>query len=216
LLNRTPPSKSLTAVLDAPIPVTTADSDLAWMPAGTYVIDPYHASLICGVSHFGRSTYVFRFNKIDASYDYDPAAPDATKLTVSIDVNSLDTGWDKLNKKFSRDFAGAANSPIARFVSTTISHGDATGVVTGDLTLNGVTKPVSLAVTFNGYGPLGPMGLLGKKAGFSATGTVKRSDFGLKKHRRMVGDNISLQFDAEFIAKRAPGGRRCLMLRLTG
>jgi polyisoprenoid-binding protein YceI len=186
----------------APIPLTAADSDPASMPAGTYVIDPYHASLICSVSHFGRSTYVFRFNKIDASYDYDPAAPGAAKLTASINVNSLDTGWDKLDKKFSRDFAGAANTPIARFVSTTISHSGATGVVTGDLTLNGVTKPASLAVTFNGYGPLGPMGLLGKKAGFSATGTVKRSDFGLKKHQGMVGDNVSLQIDAEFVAKR--------------
>jgi polyisoprenoid-binding protein YceI len=50
------------------------------MPAGTYVIDPHPASLIGSVSHFGRSTYAFRFDKFDASYDYDPAAPDTAKL----------------------------------------------------------------------------------------------------------------------------------------
>jgi polyisoprenoid-binding protein YceI len=190
------------ALLAAPLPVTAGDSGLASMPAGTYVIDPHHASLIASVSHFGRSTYVFRFDKFDASYDYDPAAPDAARLTVSIDVNSLDTGWDKADKEFSRDFAGAAKTPVARFVSTSITRSGNSGTVTGDLTLNGVTKPVSLAVTFNGYGPLGPMGLLGKKAGFSATGTVKRSDFGLTRELPMVGDEVSLQINAEFVAKK--------------
>ena len=190
------------AVLAAPLPVAAGDSDPASMPAGTYVIDPHHASLIASVSHFGRSIYVFRFDKFDASYDYDPAAPDAAKLTVSIDVNSLDTGWDKADKQFSRDFAGAAKTPVARFVSTSIVSNGSSGTVTGDLTLNGVTRPVSLAVTFNGYGPLGPMGLLGKKAGFSATGTVKRSDFGLAKDLPMVGDDVSLQINAEFVARK--------------
>jgi polyisoprenoid-binding protein YceI len=190
------------ALLAAPLPVTAGDSGPVSMPAGTYVIDPHHASLIASVSHFGRSIYVFRFDKFDASYDYDPAAPEESKLTVSIDVNSLDTGWDKADKQFSRDFAGAAKMPIARFVSTSIISNGSSGTVTGDLTLNGVTKPVSLAVTFNGYGPLGPMGLLGKKAGFSATGTVKRSDFGLTKDLPMVGDDVSLQINAEFVAKK--------------
>jgi polyisoprenoid-binding protein YceI len=190
------------AVLAAPLSVAAGDSDLASMLAGTYVIDPHHASLIGSVSHFGRSIYVFRFDKFDASYDYDPAAPDAAKLTVSIDVNSLDTGWDKADKQFSRDFAGAARTPVARFVSTSIIHNGSSGTVTGDLTLNGVTKPVSLAVTFNGYGPLGPLGVLGKKAGFSATGTVRRSDFGLAKDLPMVGDDVSLQINAEFVARK--------------
>lgn len=190
------------ALFAGPLPVTAGDSGLISMPAGTYVIDPHHASLTGSVSHFGRSTYVFRFDKFDASYDYDPAAPDAAKLTVSIDVNSLDTGWDKADKEFSRDFAGAAKTPVARFVSTSIIRNGSSGTVTGDLTLNGVTKPVSLAVTFNGYGALGPMGLLGKKAGFSATGTVKRSDFGLTRDLPMVGDDVSLQINAEFVAKK--------------
>jgi len=191
------------ALLAAPLPVmAAADTGPAAMPAGVYVIDPHHASLIGSVSHFGRSTYVFRFDKFDASYDYDPAAPDAARLTVSIDVNSLDTGWDTADKEFSREFAGAAKTPVATFVSTSISHTGAAGVVTGDLTLNGVTRPVSLAVTFNGYGPLGPMGILGKKAGFSATGVVKRSDFGLTKYVPAVGDDITLQINAEFVPKK--------------
>jgi len=135
------------ALLAAPLAVTAADSGPAGMPAGTYSIDPHHASSIGSVSHFGRSTYVFRFDKFDASYDYDPEAPDAAKLTVSIDVNSLDTGWDTADKEFSRDFAGGGKTPVARFVSTTVTHSGSSGVVTGDLTLNGVTKPVSLAVT---------------------------------------------------------------------
>jgi polyisoprenoid-binding protein YceI len=179
--------------------LAAAEDDPASMPAGTYVLDPHHASVIGSVSHFGRSTYVFRF---DASYSYDPTAPDAAAINVNIDVNSLDTGWDKADKEFAQDFAGAAKTPVATFVSTHIDHSGASGTVTGDFTLNGVTKPLSFNVMFNGHGPLGPMGIMGKKAGFTATGTIKRSDFGLSRYVPMVGDLVTLQINAEFVPKK--------------
>lgn len=188
--------------LPHPSVAADANADPAAMPAGSYVIDPHHASLLGSVSHFGRSTYVFRFDRVDARYDYDPAAPDAAKITVNVDVNSLNTGWDKADRDFARDFMGAAKTPMATFVSTRIEHTGPTGTVTGDLTLNGVTKPLTLNVTFLGYGPLGPMGVMGRKAGFAAKGVINRSDYGLDKFIPMVGDAVTLEFNGEFSPSR--------------
>jgi polyisoprenoid-binding protein YceI len=186
-----------------PLAVSAApSSDPAAMPAGTYVVDPHHASIVGHVNHFGTSNYAFRFDRFDASYAYDPAAPDAAKVTVSIDLASMDTGWDVADKAFPGEFLGLAKAPTATFVSTSITHTGASGVVNGLLTLNGVTRPVALATTFNGYGKLGPLGALGTKAGFTASATIKRSDFGLTKYLGMVGDDVTLDINAEFVAKR--------------
>ena len=188
-------------LIAAPFSAMAVSSDRAEMPANTYVLEPSHASVIGKVSHFGLSMYRFRFDKFEATYVYDPAKPDAAQLSVSIDVNSLNTGTEKTNNEFARDFMGAEKSPVATFVSHSITYSANTAVVVGDLTLNGVTKVASLNVTFNGYGPLGPMGVLGTKAGFTASLVVKRSEFGLTKYLPSVGDDVSFDIDAEFVAK---------------
>ena len=190
------------AAMVSPVVLSATSDDPAKMPAGTYVMDSTHAFVIGKVSHFGLSTYVFRFDKFDANYSYDPATPDTAKLSVSIDVNSLNTGSDKANKEFADDFMGAKKTPVATFVSKTITHTGNKAVVIGDFTLNGVTKPVTLDVTFNGYGPLGPMGMLGTKAGFTASGVVKRSEFDLNKYLPAVGDDVAIEVNAEFVAKK--------------
>ena len=176
--------------------------DPTTMAAGSYAIDSTHAFVIGKVNHFGLSNYTFRFDKFDANYSYDPAAPDAAKLSVSIDINSLNTGDEKTNKEFANDFMGAKQTPIAIFVSKSVTHTGNKAVVIGDLTLNGVTKPVTLDVTFNGYGSIGPMGLFGTKAGFTATTTVKRSQFDLTKYLPAVGDDVTIEVNAEFALKK--------------
>ncbi len=184
-----------------PFSALAVSTDPAEMPANTYVLEPSHASVIGKVSHFGMSMYRFRFDKFDATYVYNPAKPEAAQLSVNIDVNSLNTGTEKTNKEFANDFMGAGNTPVATFVSRSITRTGSNAVVVGDLTLNGITKPATLNVVFNGYGALGPMGVLGTKAGFAATLVVKRSEFELTKYLPAVGDDVSFDIDVEFVAK---------------
>lgn len=190
-----------------------ASKDPATAPAGTYVLDPMHASVIARATHMGLSHFAVRFDKVDGSFNYDPAHPAATKVTASVDAASLDVGTQvltdpktntsqTLNHHFiaERDLAGASKTPVATFVSTAIhSNGDGVGTMTGDLTLNGVTKPVTFDVTFNGTLAMGPM----QRMGFSAMTVIKRSDFGLTPFlpAAAVSNEVSLDIEAEFVRK---------------
>ncbi|MDB5452582.1 MAG: hypothetical protein JWO33_1160 [Caulobacteraceae bacterium] len=185
-------------LLSAPMSALAASSDPAAMPAGVYEIEKHHASVTGKVSHLGLSTYVFRFDRFDASYTYDPKAPAASKLTVSVDATSLNTGFDRADKEFPVEFLGADKQPLITFVSTAISYTGNKGKVTGGLTMNGVTKPAVLDVTFVGYESAGP---LANKAGFAASTIVKRSEFGLTKYAGAVGDDITIEINAEFKKK---------------
>ncbi|RYF90958.1 MAG: polyisoprenoid-binding protein [Caulobacteraceae bacterium] len=169
-------------------------TDPARMPAGTYRLEKTHASLLARVRHMGLSSYTMRFNRFDARYDWDPKAPEAEKLTVSIDMTSLDVGDPKTSKSFAEDFLDARKNPKATFVSTAIVRDGDRGKVTGDLTFHGVTKPVTLDVVFRGY----ESGLLGARAGFSATGAFKRSDFGSDTMSMFAADDIELIIEVEF------------------
>jgi polyisoprenoid-binding protein YceI len=181
--------------------------DPAKMPAGHYVIDKTHAALTAKVKHMGFSNYTLRFTKLDADYHYDPAQPSAAKLNVTVDPASIDTatGADAFGLKFNKELAGdgwleAAKYPTITFVSTAVDIGDGEhGKVTGDLTLHGVTKPVTLDVTF--YGSGSGMIPLTTRAGFSATTTIKRSEFGVTKYIPLVGDDVTLTVEAEFEKK---------------
>lgn len=172
-------------------------TDPAKMPAGRYELEKTHASLLARVRHLGLSNYTLRFNRFDASYDWDPKAPDAAKLMVSIDMTSLDVGDEKISRNFAEDFLDAKKNPKATFVSTAIVRDGDRGKVTGDLTFHGVTKPVTLDVIFRGY----ESGLLGARAGFSATGVFKRSDFGSDNMSMFAGDDIELIIEVEFLRK---------------
>lgn len=172
-------------------------TDPAKMPAGTYSLEKTHASLLARVRHMGLTSYTMRFNRFDASYDWDPQRPEAAKLSVSIDMTSLDVGDAKISKDFAEDFLDAKKNPKATFVSTAIVRDGDRGKVTGDLTFHGVTKPVTLDVIFRGY----ESGLLGARAGFSATGAFKRSDFGSDNMSIFAGDDIELIIEVEFLRK---------------
>lgn len=172
-------------------------TDPAKMPAGTYALEKTHASLLARVRHMGLSSYTLRFNRFDATYDWDPKAPEAAKLTVTIDMTSLDVGDAKISKNFAEDFLDAKKNPKATFVSTAIVRDGDRGKVTGDLTFHGVTRPVTLDVIFRGY----ESGLLGARSGFSATGAFIRSDFGSDNMSMFAGDDIELIIEVEFLRK---------------
>jgi polyisoprenoid-binding protein YceI len=174
--------------------------DPAKVPAGDYVLDKRHASLVARIPHLGGfSRYTLRFTGLDGAFTYDPANWQATQVTFSVDPRSADTGDAGFNKDIA-GFLGAGSYPAIVFSSTGITAGaDGQGQVTGDLTFHGVTKPVALNVTFNGVGP----GLLGAgtRMGFSGATRIKRSDFGATAVSQWAGDDVDLEFEIEFTRK---------------
>lgn len=169
------------------------------LPAGHYRLDPKHASVIAVVRHMHVSDYLVRFDRAEAEFDYNPAQPQATRLEASVDVTSLDVGAD-YSKDFANTFLGASRNPKATFTATAMAPNPdgRTGTMTGDLTLNGVTRAASFNVTFIGTGHGLPLGTI---AGFRAEGTIKRSDFGSHAWAGVVGDEVQLIIRGEFDKK---------------
>jgi polyisoprenoid-binding protein YceI len=165
---------------------------------GAYRLDPDHAILLWKVDHLGFSTFVGRFDRLDATLDFDPERPEAAILDVVVDTASISTHVPG----FADDLRGSSwfdveRFPEARFSATTITvTGPDTGTVTGDLTLLGVTRPVVLEVTFNG----GAQSLLTGRytLGFSATTTFDRTAFGLSTLAPAIGREVTLEIHAEF------------------
>jgi polyisoprenoid-binding protein YceI len=172
--------------------------DPARMPAGDYVLDKSHASLVARVSHMGFSRYTLRFTKLDAAFTYDPAAPDKTRITVSVDPTGLDTGSPGFSKALANGatWLNAGTFPKITFTSTGVTPGpEGAGQVTGDLTFLGITRPLILDVHWNGVGS----GLFGgTRTGFSATAHLKRSDFGNRTDFPVVGDDVDFEIEVEF------------------
>lgn len=189
------------------------------VPAGDYGLDPTHGSITWKVNHMGLSNYTARFAKWDATITFDPANLSASKVVATIDPTSVKTdypgdykkthaqtgfkSWDEDLAK-SDKFFNAGKFPTITFTSTSVeTTGEKTGKVTGDLTFLGVTKPVTLDVTFNGSKNPHPF-VPAAAIGFSATGTIKRSDFGVAFPPGPVGDDVQIIIEGEFIQKVAP------------
>jgi polyisoprenoid-binding protein YceI len=165
--------------------------------AGSYKLEKTHAKLSWATSHFGFSTYSGRFDSFDARLTLDPRQPARSSLLVTIDLNSVDSDSEKLDAHLKKpDFFDTAKFPTATFRSTSVRQtGATTAQVVGDLTLHGVTKPVTLAVTFNAAGE-NPVSKA-YTVGFSAEGTVKRSEFGISTYAPAIGDDVKLSFSGE-------------------
>lgn len=191
------------ALAAAPSAALAAPStDATKMPAGTYVLDPDHASLLARVKHSGFSNFTIRFRISDARYSWDPASPQTAQVEATVDPASFDTGLGKKDAELAQAFLDVRQYPKASFVSTSIQPGEnGRGTMTGDLTLHGVTRPVTFDVTWNGY----DSGLFGQRSGFSATARIKRSDFGIDHLLRpplgFVGDEVELILEVEFVKK---------------
>ena len=169
-------------------------------PKGQYVLDPTHASVSWSLSHAGLSSYTARFDAISGTLDFDAAKPARSKLSIIIDPASVHTGLSTFDQTlaYGAKYFDAAQYPQITFVSTAAKQTRETGgLVTGDLTFRGVTKPVDLTVTYNGAGK--SYGHPGKTVGFSATGSLLRSDFGLNTLTNFgIGDSVSLRIEVEF------------------
>jgi polyisoprenoid-binding protein YceI len=165
--------------------------------AGVYTMDARHTNIIWTVSHLGFSNFIGRFDTAEGTLNYDPADPTKSTLKVTVDPNSISTNVPD----FAKDLAGpewinAQKGPIT-FVSTGATKTTATtGKLTGDLTLNGVTKPVTFDVTYVGAGdnPFSKAPVIG----FSGKTTIKRSDFGIVKYVPNIGDEVAIQVESEF------------------
>ena len=175
-----------------------ASRDAAKVEAGTYAVEPYHTRILFAVSHMGFTTYFGDFTGASGSLTLNPKSGAASALAVSVPVDSVSTTNAKLDGELkSADWFDAAKYPTITFKSTKVTRAGADGAkVNGDLTMHGVTKPVTLAVTFNGAGT----NPLDKKytTGFEATGKVRRSDFGVTKYVPLIGDYVDITISAAF------------------
>jgi polyisoprenoid-binding protein YceI len=174
-------------------------------PAGTYALDKAHASLTWRVNHLGLSMYTARFTSFDASIELDPANPARSSVRVTIDPKSVRTDFpfaDKTNfdQKIAEEILMASQHPEIRFQSTALrATGATTGQMTGNLTFMGVTRPVTLDVRLNAAMP-NPFTNV-PTLGFSATGRIKRSEFGSTAYAPGIGDEVELIIEAEFAKK---------------
>ena len=178
------------------------DTDRSALEEGAYELDPDHAALIFRVDHLGFSEFIGRFERFDAGLDFDPEKPQAARINAVIDMTSLDVGNDEFAETLKgAQWFDAPRFPEARFISTAIEiTGENAGTMTGDLTLRGETAPVTLSVTFNG----GARDRLRRGAyvvGFSATGAFDRNAFGVDRFSGVVGDQVSIEIEAEFIRR---------------
>lgn len=172
-------------------------SDPAQVQAGDYRLDPAHSKITWSVDHFGFSTYVGQFSKVEGTLSVDPKKAADARLDVTIDANSVGTLNPALDAHLkTADFLDTANFPTATFKATSIKlTGKRTADITGDLTLRGVTKPVTVQATFNqaGVNPVDKTYSLG----FAGKATIKRTDFGVSAYAPAVGDTVTLELEAE-------------------
>jgi polyisoprenoid-binding protein YceI len=179
-------------------PAIEVSHDPASVQAGVYDVEPVHTRVLFSVSHLGFTTWYGDFTGVSGTLDLDPKKVGASTLEIHIPVESISTTNAKLDGELKGDqWFDAGHFPEIAFKSTKIMQtGKGIGKVTGDLTFHGVTKPVTLAVKFNGAG-VNPMT---KKytAGFEVSGKIKRSDFGIKTYVPLVGDDVDLIISAAF------------------
>lgn len=182
-----------------------ADTPYNEMPAGVYNLDETHAQLIWKVSHLGLSNYTARFTSFDADLTFDPANPENSSLTATIDPTSIKTDYPYPEKKDfdkklveGKEWFNVAAFPEIKFESKELAvTGENTGTMMGHLTFLGVTKPVTLDVTFNGAMASQPFSSK-PTLGFSATGSLKRSEWGMATYVPNIGDEVQIMIEAEF------------------
>jgi polyisoprenoid-binding protein YceI len=172
----------------------------ASVPAGHYTLDAHHWSIVFDVDHFHYSRFVMRFDRAQAALDWRAGGLDAAAVDATIDATSLDTNVSALDAMVKGpQMLDVQRFSQIRFTSTHFErNGKPAGKLTGDLTIHGVTQPVTLDVVFNGYAP-DPL-TKQPTLGFAANGRFSRAKFGLSTWYPAVGDEIDvriLKFDRE-------------------
>ncbi|MBL0924352.1 MAG: YceI family protein [Sphingomonadaceae bacterium] len=177
--------------------------DTSRVTAGNYTVDPSHTLVGWRVSHFGFNDYFGIFGDATGTLTLDPKKPNASKVEITIPVSKVTTASTGLTGHLLRagkdggkpDFFGPAPAD-AKFVSKAVTVNGTRALVTGDLTLNGITKPVRLDAQFSGAGT----NPFNKKetVGFHATSVIKRSNFGINYGIPMVTDEVKLDISVAF------------------
>jgi polyisoprenoid-binding protein YceI len=165
---------------------------------GSYKLDQTHVAVLFKINHMGLSTFVGRFNKVDATLEFDPGNIAAAKLSAIIDVASLDANNSDLEETLrSSSWLDTGKYPQAFFKTSSVSVLDQNSAVfVGELTLHGITAPINLTVTFNGGANNILTGFY--TLGFSARSTFNRSTFGVDYLIPAIGDQVSIEVFAEF------------------
>ncbi len=178
--------------------ITTAAASNAFAAADSYAIDNSHTFPRFSYSHLGFSTQLSRFNKTTGKVMFDKAAKTG-QVDITIDTTSVDTGSSLFNEHIqAEDFLNTAKFPTATFKSTkVIFNGDKLSEIQGNLTLKGVTKPVTLTVTsFQAI----PHPMAKKDAiGANAFTMIKRTEFGMGKYAPNVSDEVRIDIAIEAI-----------------
>lgn len=179
----------------------TTDSDPSHIPPGHYQLDRDHWSVLFDVNHLHYSRFVMRFDHVSASLDYGTGGFNDSRVTAVIDARSIDTNVAALNRMVSGpDMLNVTQYPEIRFESTSLqTTGPTTAEMRGNLTICGVTQPVTLAVSLEGAAP-NPL-TKAETLGFFATGTFDRASFGRDKWFPAVGNDVHVMIQAEFVAK---------------
>ncbi len=178
----------------------TASKDPNLAPNGAYRLEAAHSQLLFSISHIGLTDYYGRFDKLTGTLAFDAHQPEKSAVAIAIAADSIDTPSGRLNDELKSSSVFAVDQfPSATFKSTSIVRtGSDTGRITGDLTIKGVTRPVTLDVVFSGSetDPLNDAYALG----FHATATIKRSAFGITGMvwEPLVGNDVGLIIEAVF------------------
>jgi polyisoprenoid-binding protein YceI len=189
---------------EPPAPVTVS------APSGEYALDTNHTTLVVRAPHFGLSSYQLRFNGLSGALNFNAENPAQSTVQVTVDTTTLDTPYSGTTdfdaQLQNSEWLDSATHPTATFTSTAVEQtGPNAARVTGDLTIRGVTRPATFDVTYNGSWRQHPAGPPFSGVGFSARGTIRRSDFGLTvlqpsaaEPNSGVADEIELVLEAEF------------------
>ena len=177
-----------------------SSSDPKRAPTGSYSLDVRHTQVLFAIPHLGITDYYGRFDKASRNLNFNSGAPEKSSVSVTIDMTSIDVPSNELvGELMGASTFNTAAFPTATFKSTAITRtGPNTGTITGDLTLHGVTKPVTLNATFGGLTTDPFSG--DDDIGFHATTTVKRTDFGITGMvwEGVVGNDVKLTIEAMF------------------
>lgn len=170
---------------------------IAQATPATYTLDPHHTMVLFSWSHFGFSHPTAELGLGQGTLTFDPQHPEQARVEVTLPMSGLDTHVPALNEHLAKpDFFDSSKYPVATYKSTKVEPlGKDRFRITGDLTVHGMTHPVVLDATLN---KLGKHPMSGKPSiGFDATGTLKRSDFGVSMYVPNVSDEISLHVTTE-------------------
>ena len=162
-----------------------------------YTLDASHSQIVFNYNHLGYSTSYGMFSGFNGEIQFDQEDPAASSVTVSFPVKTMLTGWqERFDHFMSPDFFDATDEEMVTFTSTSIEvTGEGTALITGDLTLNDVTKSVVLDAKLN---QVGDHPMAGKPwAGFDATTTLLRSDYKLGQFAPFVSDEVVVNISVE-------------------